>query len=201
MKPRAVLVAHRAAMVAEGLAAGLGRFPGIVPVGVATTAAEGAHRGMRADAVAVDQYMQGAERLALSLRRGGVRVVMIGEAGDEEEEGVRISTHAPLSTLAAALAPEAVLAVPPSRVLTPRERQIIGLAAQGLAGKQIARQLGISPKTVERHKTRIFTKLGVSNQTAAVRAMLGGAGDREPVRSIDVRDFPSYRVTAALGTV
>jgi DNA-binding CsgD family transcriptional regulator len=42
------------------------------------------------------------------------------------------------------------------------------LVSRGLVGKQIARQLGISPKTVERHKTRIFAKLGVANQAAAV---------------------------------
>jgi DNA-binding NarL/FixJ family response regulator len=42
--------------------------------------------------------------------------------------------------------------------------------SRGLAGKQVARHLGISPKTVERHKTRIFAKLGVANQAAAVRA-------------------------------
>ena len=44
-----------------------------------------------------------------------------------------------------------------------------------MSGKQVARHLGISPKTVEHHKTRIFAKLGVPNQTAAVTlAMAGG---------------------------
>jgi DNA-binding CsgD family transcriptional regulator len=52
--------------------------------------------------------------------------------------------------------------------LTAREEQILRLVSRGLAGKQVARQLGISPKTVERHKTRIFAKLGVANQAAAV---------------------------------
>jgi DNA-binding NarL/FixJ family response regulator len=51
--------------------------------------------------------------------------------------------------------------------------------ARGLAAKQVARQLRISPKTVERHKTRIFTKLRVPNQAAAVRAAM----DRELGRS------------------
>jgi DNA-binding CsgD family transcriptional regulator len=35
----------------------------------------------------------------------------------------------------------------------------------------VARHLGISPKTVEVHKTRIFAKLGVPNQAAAVYAL------------------------------
>jgi DNA-binding CsgD family transcriptional regulator len=42
------------------------------------------------------------------------------------------------------------------------------LIAKGLAGKQMANLLGISPKTVEQHKTRIYMKLGVANQAEAV---------------------------------
>jgi DNA-binding CsgD family transcriptional regulator len=57
--------------------------------------------------------------------------------------------------------------------LTPRERQVLSLVARGLAAKQVARQLSISPKTVERHKTRIFAKLNVPNQAAAVGAAMG----------------------------
>jgi len=49
---------------------------------------------------------------------------------------------------------------------------VLNLVARGLSGKQIARQLGISPKTVEHHKTRAFAKLGVPNQAAAVAALM-----------------------------
>jgi DNA-binding CsgD family transcriptional regulator len=45
-------------------------------------------------------------------------------------------------------------------------------------GKQVARHLGISPKTVEQHKTRIFAKLGVPNQAAAVRMVVAAGLDR-----------------------
>jgi DNA-binding NarL/FixJ family response regulator len=62
--------------------------------------------------------------------------------------------------------------------LTERQREILALVAQGLAGKQVARHLGISPKTVERHKTRIFARLGVPNQTAAVSLALTGELER-----------------------
>jgi DNA-binding CsgD family transcriptional regulator len=87
-----------------------------------------------------------------------------------DDEGIRVSTDEPVATLASALAPGVVA---PGRVrsrLTAREEQILRLVSRGLAGKQVARHLGISPKTVERHKTRIFAKLGVANQAAAVRA-------------------------------
>jgi DNA-binding NarL/FixJ family response regulator len=59
--------------------------------------------------------------------------------------------------------------------LTARECDVLGLLAQGLANKAIARQLGISPKTVGNHVEHIYTKLGVTNRaSAAMRAMQEG---------------------------
>lgn len=43
--------------------------------------------------------------------------------------------------------------------LSPREIDIIRLCAKGLTAKQIAEQLNISPRTVEKHKDRIFSRL------------------------------------------
>ena len=65
-------------------------------------------------------------------------------------------------------------------LLTPRQRQILSLVGRGMTARQIARQLGISPKTVEQHKAKIFAKLGVPNQAAAVGRIATGAfgGDR-----------------------
>lgn len=65
-------------------------------------------------------------------------------------------------------APEAAMgspADPPLSLdgLTPRERQILPLVAEGLSSKEIARQLGISPKTVEIHRTNIIRKLDVKS--------------------------------------
>ena len=48
--------------------------------------------------------------------------------------------------------------------------------AEGFAAKQVARHLGISPKTVERHKTRIYAKLGAPNQAAAVHLAFADGG-------------------------
>ncbi len=53
--------------------------------------------------------------------------------------------------------------------LTPREREVLDLAAQGLHAKEIGSKLGISPRTVEVHKTRIMEKLGVRNLAELVR--------------------------------
>ncbi len=54
-----------------------------------------------------------------------------------------------------------------SSSLTDRERQVLDLVRQGLANKQIARQLGISERTVKAHLTSVFSTLGVSDRTQA----------------------------------
>jgi two-component system response regulator DctR len=47
--------------------------------------------------------------------------------------------------------------------LTDREREVMELAVKGLSSKLIARELGISHRTVEQHRSRIFEKLGVAS--------------------------------------
>ena len=51
--------------------------------------------------------------------------------------------------------------------LTARESEVLALVAEGLANKQIARQLNIREKTVKAHLTSIFTTLGVTDRTQA----------------------------------
>jgi DNA-binding CsgD family transcriptional regulator len=54
--------------------------------------------------------------------------------------------------------------------LTPREREILDLVAEGETNGQIAEQLWISGGTVRRHLENTFAKLDVHTRTAAVRA-------------------------------
>jgi two-component system, NarL family, response regulator NreC len=53
--------------------------------------------------------------------------------------------------------------------LTPREREILQLIAEGSATKQVAAQLGISVKTAESHRARIMKKLDVHEVAGLVR--------------------------------
>jgi DNA-binding NarL/FixJ family response regulator len=53
-------------------------------------------------------------------------------------------------------------------LLSPRELDVLRLAAQGARTKDIAAQLSISSRTVEGHLTSIFNKLGVSGRTEAI---------------------------------
>ena len=60
----------------------------------------------------------------------------------------------------------------PSRsksILTPRERQIVQLIAEGNSNKQIASILGVSLKTVETHRAAVMRKLNLSSAAALVR--------------------------------
>ena len=48
--------------------------------------------------------------------------------------------------------------------LTPTERQIVELAAEGLANKEIARTLDLAVHTVEVHLSRAYARLGVRSR-------------------------------------
>ena len=51
--------------------------------------------------------------------------------------------------------------------LTSREIDVLRLVGRGLSAKQIARELGISPKTADNHTQNIYAKIGVSTRPAA----------------------------------
>jgi DNA-binding CsgD family transcriptional regulator len=53
-------------------------------------------------------------------------------------------------------------------MLSPREMQILLLMGDGLTMQQIARRLGISPRTVETHATNLYRKLDVRTRVQAV---------------------------------
>jgi DNA-binding CsgD family transcriptional regulator len=56
-------------------------------------------------------------------------------------------------------------------LLSPQERQIAGLVAEGLTNREIAQRLYLSHRTIDSHLYRIFPKLGISSRTQLV-AML-----------------------------
>ena len=58
--------------------------------------------------------------------------------------------------------------IPPDP-LTPREREVLRLVAEGKTNKDVAKLLGISQKTAESHRTRILEKLGIHETASLVR--------------------------------
>lgn len=57
--------------------------------------------------------------------------------------------------------------------LTVREREIVRQLAAGASSKQIARVLGISPRTVEGHRARIIRKVGASSASEMLARLMG----------------------------
>ena len=53
--------------------------------------------------------------------------------------------------------------------LTPREKDVLALLADGYRNREIAERLGISEHTVKFHLSAIFGKLGASTRTEVVR--------------------------------
>ena len=55
----------------------------------------------------------------------------------------------------------------PASLLTPRETEVLALIARGQPNKVIARELGVSEKTVKTHVSNVLGKLGVTDRTQA----------------------------------
>jgi DNA-binding NarL/FixJ family response regulator len=71
--------------------------------------------------------------------------------------------------------------------ISDREREVLALVGAGVANKQIALRLGISPKTVKSHLSHIFRQIGVSDRLQAAlwarRHGLVDETDPSPIRS------------------
>jgi DNA-binding NarL/FixJ family response regulator len=109
------------------------------------------------------------ERILDALDAGAVGYLLKDAEPDELIRGVRAAAagEAPLAPKAASAVLTARTEQRPAAELTPREREVLAALARGKANKQIARDLGISEKTVKAHLTRVFEAIGVSDRTAA----------------------------------
>ena len=77
--------------------------------------------------------------------------------------------------------------------LTQREAQVLGLLAEGVGSKEIARRLVISPKTVSSHIQRILAKLGVHTRAEAIAVAYRNGFVASPAARPDEPE-PSSRV-------
>jgi LuxR family transcriptional regulator, maltose regulon positive regulatory protein len=74
----------------------------------------------------------------------------------------------------------------PSRLsVTPREREVLGLLAEGLTNRQIAERLVVSEHTVHRHVTNILRKLDLPSRTAAAAYAVRSGLLEDPAHSQD----------------
>ena len=109
------------------------------------------------------------ERVTDALDAGAIGYLLKDAEPDEVVRGVRAAAagHSPLTPKAAAAMLSSRAARHPAEDLTEREREVLGLVADGMPNKLIARRLGISERTVKGHLTHIFQRIGVTDRTQA----------------------------------
>lgn len=87
------------------------------------------------------------------------------------ERGQTYISPAISRSVVAALATDVQLPAPcsPLNALTPRQREVLRLVAEGHSTKQVAARLGLSAKTVEAHRGAIMRRLGIHDLAGLVR--------------------------------
>jgi DNA-binding NarL/FixJ family response regulator len=167
------------------------------------------------DVVLMDLQMPGMDGIeatqAISRWEDGPRVVVLTSFSDhhrvteaidsgavgyllkdcEPEElcaGVRAAADgaSPLAPRVAATLVEERRKGGPAETISDREREVLALVGAGVANKQIAFRLGISPKTVKSHLSHIFRQIGVNDRlNAALWARRHGLVDEPDVGRIE----------------
>jgi len=110
------------------------------------------------------------ERILEALDAGAVGYLLKDLEPEELHRGILAAARgeSPLAPKAAHAVISARAEARPATVeLTEREREVLGLVAEGLPNKLIARRLEISEKTVKAHLTRVFQTIGVTDRTQA----------------------------------
>jgi DNA-binding NarL/FixJ family response regulator len=123
------------------------------------------------------------DRLFAALRGGAVGFLLKDTEPPELVRAIR-TAHAGQSPLSPAVAARVIdqlaQAGRPRAIeqLTPREREVLRLIAEGLSNKRIARELGVAEKTVKTHVGHVLAKLELTDRTqAALYAVREGLAD------------------------
>ena len=110
------------------------------------------------------------KRITGALEAGAVGYLLKDASAEEVVNGIRTAAAggSPLDPRAARVLLEARNAPDPLAGISPREREVLALLLDGRPNKLIARQLGISEKTVKAHLTSIFRAIGVADRVQAI---------------------------------
>ena len=124
--------------------------------------------------IALTSFLEG-DLVQRALQAGASGYLLKDVNPDKLAKAIR-EAHQGRPTIASAaaqvLAQAALQPAPVGADLTPRERQVLALLAQGRTNKQIAAALTVSSGTVRLHVSNILSKLEVSNRTEAARLAL-----------------------------
>jgi len=130
----------------------------------------GYHRGSRAGDLPLTAWLLAAADCYQAMRETRAHRPALSPmaAADElcrDAEAGRLAPEAVNAVLIASGQPRRPVRRPAG--MSERECEVLGLIARGLATKQVARQLGISPKTCDHHIQRLYGKIGVSTRAGA----------------------------------
>jgi NarL family two-component system response regulator LiaR len=121
--------------------------------------------------IALTSYQEGS-LVEEALQAGAIGYLLKDLAIDELAKAIRLAAHGmPILAPAAAQALVHTVARRPPPIghdLTEREREVLGLLAEGMSNQQIAERLVITPATVKFHTRSIRSKLGASSRTETV---------------------------------
>jgi DNA-binding CsgD family transcriptional regulator len=164
--PRAVGAALRAAALVEGGDKGLPLLRQAVEV--------------LEDSPAKLEHAKARTELGAALRRAGQR----SEAREQLRRAVELATMCGAAPLAGRAETELLATgARPRRValsgvdsLTPSERRVAQMAAEGRTNREVAQTLFVSPKTVEVHLSSVYRKLGIRSRSQLPGALAEGAG-------------------------
>jgi DNA-binding NarL/FixJ family response regulator len=108
-------------------------------------------------------------RITEAMDSGAVGYLLKDAEPDELVAGVRAAAlgASPLDPRVAVALVQERREAAPADALSDREREVLALVGAGVANKQIARDLGISTKTVKSHLTHIFRHIGVTDRLQA----------------------------------
>ena len=124
-------------------------------------------------------------RILQAIDAGAVGYLLKDATPEELERGIQAAGRgeSPLDPRAASALLSARVKPAAAQALSTREREVLGLVAEGMPNKLIARRLGISEKTVKTHLTNVFRTIGVDDRTQAalwgLRNGIGESDDRE----------------------
>jgi DNA-binding NarL/FixJ family response regulator len=115
----------------------------------------------------------GDDQLFAALEAGASAFVPKSAPSDDVVAAARHAAARPTSFVAADLAEAMHRRLHPSGPqLTRREREVLGLLAEGLGVATIARKLYISESTTKTHVSKLYDKLGAANRAQAIMAAL-----------------------------
>lgn len=136
--------------------------------GIATTA-EVKRRWPVVEVVAVTSFLE-EEKIRGALEAGATGYLLKDADASDVSDAIRAAVAGEMHLdPAAAKALTASLRAPKSAVeeLTPRERDVVVLIAEGGTNRQIATRLGVTERTARTHVSNILTKLGLASRTQA----------------------------------